>query len=542
MSVDAEERRVGATPNVSLLKTLSEQASTTPNSVYVADIDGRTLTYRETLEGARIWAGAYRRAGVQRGDHVLTMQYNTIESLLGWLGLAWLGAIEAPINTDYRGALLLHALRLTEARVIVVRSAFLDRITEVADQAPTLVRAVLVDEGDEPTDSGGLEVTSLADFLAGAEAPGDLTLPAPWDIMAVLFTSGTTGPSKAVRLPWAQIHAMSTGTFPVEDLGPQDVIYNASPTYHVGAKTFPYLAALAGGRHLMRPFISRTAAPDDYRRFGVTTGTVPHAWLDLPEEPGDRHQPIRNLLTPQRDPRADAFAARFGCRRYGCFNMTEISCPITFQDWDAIVTDDAGRMSCGVVRPGYEARVVDENDQPVSPGTPGELIVRASTPWVLNAGYLNNPEASLAAWRNGWFHTGDAFLQDAAGNFYFLDRMKDCIRRRGENISSFEVETFIDAHPEVERSAAVAIKTGQHPGADEEIKIVVQRHPGSTLSARDLVQWLIPRAPRFMIPRYVAFTDALPLTPTQKVRKAVLRDAGLADAWDREAEGIELPR
>ena len=161
---------------------------------------------------------------------------------------------------------------------------------------------------------------------------------------------------------------------------------------------------------------------------------------------------------------------------------------------------------CGVVRPGYEARVVDENDQPVSPGTPGELIVRASTPWVLNAGYLNNPEASLAAWRNGWFHTGDAFLQDAAGNFYFLDRMKDCIRRRGENISSFEVETFIDAHPE------------------------------------DLVQWLIPRAPRFMIPRYVAFTDALPLTPTQKVRKAVLREAGLADAWDREAEGIELPR
>lgn len=171
------------------------------------------------------------------------------------------------------------------------------------------------------------------------------------------------------------------------------------------------------------------------------------------------------------------------------------------------------------------------------------MIVRADHPWVLNAGYLNNPEATAEAWRNGWFHTGDAFIRDADGNFFFLDRLKDSIRRHGENISSFEVEAYVNAHPAVALSAAVAVKSSAHAGASEEIKIVVERAPGETLDAETLVRWLIPRMPRFMVPRYVEFIDALPLTPTQKVRKKVLRESGVGpDTWDREAAGIEVPR
>jgi crotonobetaine/carnitine-CoA ligase len=208
-----------------------------------------------------------------------------------------------------------------------------------------------------------------------------------------------------------------------------------------------------------------------------------------------------------------------------------------------VVYDEAGRMSCGVVRPGYEARVVDENDQPVPPNTPGELILRADTPWVLNAGYLNNPEATAEAWRNGWFHTGDAVQYDENGRFYFLDRLKDCIRRNNENISSFEVEAYVMDHPAVARAAAVAVKRSQQAGANEEIKIVVERVPGAELDAETLIRWLIPRAPRFMIPRYVEFMDALPLTPTQKVQKKLLRETGVGpDTWDREKAGIALPR
>ena len=531
----------GTTPDVSLLKTLVEHSQVRPDDVYVMDIADRSLTYGETVASARTWAAAYRRLGVRPGDHVVTLQQNTLDSLVGWLGLAWLGAVEAPINNDYRGALLVHALNLTRAPAMLVMAQFLDRVIDVADSLEHLKTVVVLDAVDTP--SGPFDMVSGADFLAGVEPAQDLALPKPWDIMAVLFTSGTTGPSKAVRLPWAQIHAMSTGTFPIESLGARDVIYNPGPTYHVGAKTFPYVAALCGGRHLMRPFISRTAEPAEYLKYGVTTGGVVHAWMSQPARPDDAQLPLRNLLTPYRDSAAEAFAERFGARRFGCFNMTEISCPIVFRDWDAAVYDEAGRMSCGAIRAGYEARIVDENDQPVRVGEPGELILRAHTPWVLNAGYLNNPQATAEAWRNGWFHTGDAFLQNAAGDFFFLDRLKDCIRRHGENISSFEVEACVTEHPSVARTAAVAVKRSEHAGADEEIKVVVELAPGESLDAETLIRWLIPRAPRFMIPRYVEFTAALPLTPTQKVQKKLLREAGVGpDTWDREAAGIELPR
>ena len=200
-------------------------------------------------------------------------------------------------------------------------------------------------------------------------------------------------------------------------------------------------------------------------------------------------------------------------------------------------------MSCGVVRDGYEIRIVDEHDQPVPAGQPGELIVRSDVPWVLNAGYLNNPEATAEAWRNGWFHTGDAVKEDENGNIFFLDRIKDCIRRHGENISSFEVEAYVGEHPAVARCAAVAVKKADRAGADEEIKVVVELLPGQTLEAEALMRFLIPRMPRFMIPRYIEFIDTLPLTPTQKVQKRLLRETGAGPGvWDREAAGIAVPR
>jgi carnitine-CoA ligase len=173
----------------------------------------------------------------------------------------------------------------------------------------------------------------------------------------------------------------------------------------------------------------------------------------------------------------------------------------------------------------------------------GELVVRTAEPWAINAGYLNRPVETAAAWRNGWFHTGDAFSRDADGHFYFRDRVKDCIRRRAENISSFEVEAGVRPHPEVVDCAAVAHKLGENAGADEEIRLFVVRVPGSQLGAEALARWLIPRMPRFMIPRFVEFVDALPRTPTLKVQKAELRGRPLdASVWDRERAGLELPR
>ncbi len=173
--------------------------------------------------------------------------------------------------------------------------------------------------------------------------------------------------------------------------------------------------------------------------------------------------------------------------------------------------------------PGYELRLVDEHDREVAPGEVGELIVRSAAPWVMNAGYLNNPEATAHAWRNGWFHTGDAFSQDAEGRYYFRDRIKDTIRRRMENVSSFEVESYAKKHPGVLDCAAVAVRLGAQPSDDEEIRLVVVRRPDAAFDAAALHDWLVPRMPRFMVPRYIEFAEALPQTPTLKVQKAMLR-------------------
>mgnify|MGYP001408782061 CR=1 FL=1 len=182
------------------------------------------------------------------------MQLNSIESMLGWLGLAAIGAIEAPINVDYRGALLAHALNLTQARTMLVLAQYFDRLLAIEDDLHYLEQVIILD--GESSAASRFRAICGKEFLQDVTPLSSLAIPAPWDIMAILFTSGTTGPSKAVRLPWAQIHAMATGTYPMADLNDKDVIYNPGPTYHVGAKVFPYMAALVGGSHVMRPFIS----------------------------------------------------------------------------------------------------------------------------------------------------------------------------------------------------------------------------------------------------------------------------------------------
>jgi crotonobetaine/carnitine-CoA ligase len=218
--------------------------------------------------------------------------------------------------------------------------------------------------------------------------------------------------------------------------------------------------------------------------------------------------------------------------------MTEIGFPIT-SGWDPPNGRTCGRRREG--SPGYEVRIVDEHDEDVPVGTIGELVVRSREPWVMNSGYWNLPELTGAAWRNGWFHTGDAFREDEDGWLYFVDRKKDALRRRGENISSFEVEAGISAHPAVAEVAVIGVPSEY---VEDEVKAVVVLHQGQALTEQELVEWLVPRMPRFMIPRYVEFVDALPKTDgTFRVRKVELRETLVTAAtWDREAAGVVIPK
>jgi crotonobetaine/carnitine-CoA ligase len=221
---------------------------------------------------------------------------------------------------------------------------------------------------------------------------------------------------------------------------------------------------------------------------------------------------------------AGPFSERFGVEIYTTFNMTEISCPL----FSGANPRKPG--TCGRPRPGIDARVVDENDCEVPPGTTGELVLRSDMPWAFSHGYYKAPEATAASWRNGWFHTGDAFTMDADGDFFFMDRMKDAIRRRGENISSFEVEREILEFDGIREAAVVAVPS-EH--GEDEVMAVIAPVPGRSVQPRDLIAFLQPRMAHFMVPRYIRVLDELPKTPTQKVQKHLLRADGAAGAWDR---------
>ena len=231
-----------------------------------------------------------------------------------------------------------------------------------------------------------------------------------------------------------------------------------------------------------------------------------------PPRPDDADTPLHTVVMVPLIPELDDFKQRFGVRVSTAFNMTEVSVPLHSDGWTL-----ADLESCGKLRPGYEVRVVDEDDEDVGPGRVGELIVRADEPWTLMAGYLDMPEATTAAWQNLWLHTGDAFRYDEDGNYYFLDRISDTIRRRGENISSAEVEVVVNEHPGVLESAAVAIPS---EWGEDDVKIVVVARPGRTVAPQDLAEFLAPRLPRFMVPATSRSSPNSPRRPRQRSAKS----------------------
>jgi crotonobetaine/carnitine-CoA ligase len=256
--------------------------------------------------------------------------------------------------------------------------------------------------------------------------------------------------------------------------------------------------------------------------------------MKQPPGPNDRTHGVRLAFMVPFTDQAPAFTERFGIDVYTIFNMTEIASPTVSE------ANPPQRGTCGKVRPGVEVRLVDAHDCEVAVGEVGEMLVRADRPWGLNSGYNKDAEATAKAWRNGWFHTGDAFRRDAAGYYYFVDRVKDAIRRRGENISSFEVEVEVCAHPDVREAAAIGVPSEY---SEDEVMVIVAPVPGRTIDLPDLARFLAERMPYFMVPRYIRLLDERPKTPSAKVLKADLRTAGItADTWDRERAGLRLRR
>ncbi|RBM18814.1 ATP-dependent acyl-CoA ligase [Prauserella sp. PE36] len=526
-------------PEHLLPQVLRRRATETPDAAFLRHVDGRTQTYRQAHEECLRWANALGRLGVRRGDTVLTMLPNSFEAYHAWLGLSWLGAVEITLNTGYQGRMLRYTVEAANARVMVVPQQFLPRLAEIADQLETL-ETVVVSDGDGALPELPLRVVGRSAFLdeAVAELPDGATDPQPWDISCVIWTSGTTGPSKGVMLPWAEMYLFNEVVTGVT--GPDDVFYHFMPPFHIGGKLIFYATAELGASLLMRPVFSSSNFWRDVRTHGCThvniQGPMVRMLMNAPPTPDDADNPLRTMGCAPLPPDLDDFHRRFEVRGTNTYyGMTEIGLPFVSAGLEL-----PNLESCGRLRDGYQVRIVDEHDYPVADGQVGELIVRADHPWTMNAGYLNMPRETAEAWRNGWFHTGDAFRADADGNYYFVDRYKDALRRRGENISSFEVESQVGAHPDVLEAAAVAVPSEL---GEDEVMVYVVRSPGSALSEATLSGWLTERMPKFMRPRYIEFVDSLPRTDaTLRVKKAELRARGVTpDTWDREAAESAAP-
>jgi crotonobetaine/carnitine-CoA ligase len=521
MTTPWRDPRIPLPEDCVLRPLLDRHARETPDKVFVQFADtGATWSYAELHRHVRETAAALQGEGVRQGETVLTWLPNGPDALRVWFAINYLGAVYVPLNLAYRGQILEHAVKSSGARLIVGHPDLLPRLDAI--------------------DGGRLErrvaITGSESLRAAGQAP---TAPErevmPWDTQSVIYTSGTTGPSKGVLCSY--LHAASAANaFHAATADDRNMVN--LPLFHAGGTGATYRMLVKGGSIALVESFNTNSFWDTVRATGTTCLTLLGAMvpflLKLPPGPADRQHTLKKVVLVPLSDDAQAFADRFGVDVYTTFNMTETSWPLVSERNPAV------RGTCGRPREGIEARIVDDNDCEVAPGVVGELMLRADTPWTMNHGYHNNPEATARAWRNGWFHTGDAFRRDEDGNFFFVDRLKDAIRRRGENISSFEVEAELMAHPAVREAAAVAVPS-EH--GEDEVLAVVAPVEGHAVDPAELLGFLVPRMPHFMVPRYVRVLPELPKTPTQKVQKNLLRADGVTpDTWDREAAGIRVRR
>ena len=514
-------------------RLLDRYAGLQPEKVFIRFESGATWTWAETRRQALRAASALRERGVKAGDIVAAWAPNGPDLVRSWFGANYLGAALAPINTSFRGRLLEHALKTCGARLLIIHPQLVERLTEAA-LAP--IERVIVTAGvNEPT-CLGVPAEPITVFDTASEL-SELPDVAPWDTPVIIFTSGTTGPSKAVVTSYVQ--EWTTGRATYGYMTEDDRILVNLPMFHVGGIT-PTVAALSvGGSVALYESFETARFWDCVRESGSTTcsgfiGALSTFLHKEPERPDDADNPLRICTLSPISEETVALAKRFGFDYLSGFNMTEVSCPLVSE------VNEKTMRSCGRPRTGVECRIVDANDMPLPDGEIGELVVRTANPWELFKGYLGDPTATAEAWRNGWFHTGDLLWRDAEGRFYFVDRKKDAIRRRGENMSSLEIEIEVSAYDAVREVAAYGVDM---PGGEQEVMVCVAPKPGMQVDPRALIEFLVPRMPHFMVPRYVRVEESLPKTPTNKIQKVELRKEGLtAETWDREAAGIRVKR
>ncbi len=520
---------------------IEDKARQNPDKV-VFQFRDTPLTLGDMNDRINQVANGFLALGVQKGDKVAIMLPNCEEFLYVWFGLNKIGAVEVPINVALKGTGLIHQIVQSDCVALVADTSFMDRLDDVSDDLIT-VRHVIWREGNDPQGSlpgwKNIERLTFPELLGHANTAPDISVHFS-DMASILYTSGTTGVSKGVMISHFYWYDIWSQSIKYSRYTEDDVLYTGLPFFHGNAQGITIgPAILADAKAVIVDRFSAGALWDDCRKWECTEanyigGIIPIlAKAPIDERDGDN--PLRLMVGAAAPVNIwHEFEKRFNTRLLEVYGMTECYCCLSNP------IDNVRPGSCGQAITGWKVQIVDDNDDEVAPGELGEFVAQPETRGVGTDGYYKKPEETLELFKNFWVHTGDLGRMDEDGYFYFVDRKKQALRRRGENISSFEVEAVINSNPAVLESCVVGVPSDV---GEEDVKAVVVLLEGQELSEEDLIAWCEPRMAYFAIPRYIAFRKDLPKTPSERVEKYKLKVEGVTDdCWDMEAAGIVLKR
>jgi crotonobetaine/carnitine-CoA ligase len=534
-----------------LAEILRKRAEDHPDRDYLKFADRPWVSYGEINARANRVANALVARGVEPGESVSVMLPNCEEFLPVWFGILKAGAVMSSINTAYKGDFLSWTINLVEARKFVVSDLYLDRLDLIKDELPKLEHVIVHESGKREGPDPALRWEPLSELMSAPDSePG---IACSWtDDARIMFTSGTTGRSKGVIKQNAADYFSARGLLEglavlkggdVSSLA-GDTFFSCLPLFHSNAQVLSgYPALVAGGRVA---YVERFSSSRFWKQvieaeatIFNSIGAVSYFIWSIPPSDLDRAHKVHTVFAaPAPKDIYHEFEERFGVRFIEGYGLTETGMA-TYMD----PTRPPIPGSCGKANPGYEVTIVEPGtDRPLPPDTPGEIVVDMKIPNIVMRAYYGMPEKTAEDFRNLKLHTGDLGRMDPDGYVYFMDRVKDYIRRRGENVSSMEVEKIVSSHDAIREAAAIGVKAGEGASSEDEI-MVVAIPEGQAPDPVELTHWLAERMPYFMVPRYLRFVNVLPKTPTERVQKVKLRDEGItADTWDREAAGVTIKR
>lgn len=516
-------------------RAFARALSAVPHKVAYIEADGTEWTYEQTYARALEVAGGLVSLGVKPQGRVALMLDNSFDFLSVAYGLGLTRRVQTPINTAYKGSFLSHQLRDSGSSVLVVEDHYAERLALVADAVPELATVVVRGgEGAALKDSRFRVLRFEALFEAGSAGEEEADAA---DLLAIMYTSGTTGVSKGVEMSHAQVYTYASREDAARPRA-EDRILVMLPMFHLAGQYYgAYQSLIALATCVIQPGFSLSRWWGWIRDFGITETTMLGAVAELLQqaEPrdDDADNPLEFAVMAPLASNIDRFQERFGLQVGAVYGMSEIG-SVMYSEPEDVVPASAGKA-----RRGYQLRLVGEDGADVPDGMAGELWVKPDSPLQVMTGYHGLPDKTAETVVDGWVRTGDIFRRDGEGNYYFVDRRKDALRRRGENVSSFEVERSLNEYPDILESAVVAVPSDL---SEDEIKAVVVPREGRELDCAKLIEFLAARMPYFMVPRYVEVVSELPKTPTQKIQKYLLRQPSGGPVWDLEASGIKISR